>query len=130
MRPQDWPEQLAAFWRARRSMPFAWGSNDCCTLAADWVLRMTGTDPILRVWDDAHSAAVTLHSLGGMQAAVTERMGEPIDWMLAQRGDIVMMNLDGRDTLAVVMGEFAIAPGESGARLVPMGHSVCAWRVV
>ena len=131
MRPQDWPERLVAFWRARRAIPFGWGSNDCCTLAADWVAEMTGTDPIadIRGWDDALSAARTIDELGGMREAVTARMGESIDWRMAKRGDVVLMVLDGRDTLAVVMGEYAIAPGESGARLVPMGHAVCAWGV-
>jgi hypothetical protein len=40
----DWPEQLAAFIEARRDMPFDWAVNDCCVLAADAVLAMTGRD--------------------------------------------------------------------------------------
>lgn len=130
MRPQDWPERLARFWRERRAMPFAWGLNDCCTLAADWVEQMSGADPIadIRGWDDALSAARTIEALGGMRAAVTQRMGEPVDWMLAQRGDVVLLTLD-RETLGVCMGAFAIAPGADGALLVPMDRAECAWRV-
>ena len=131
MRHQDWPLRLARFYRARRNVPFAWGANDCCTLAADWVVEATGVDPIadIRGWDDALSASRTLEVLGGMRAAVTARMGGPINWMLAQRGDVVMMTLDGRPTLGVVISEYAIAPGEEGALLVPLGNADCAWRV-
>lgn len=130
MKPQDWPERLAQFWRDRRSMPFAWGSNDCCSLAADWVVEMTGADPMagLRGVDNAISAGRTLEALGGMRAAVTGRLGEPIDWMLAQRGDVVLLILD-RETLGVCMGTHAIAPGQDGALLVPMDSAECAWRI-
>lgn len=131
MRPQDWPERLARFWRERRAMPFAWGTNDCTTLAADWVAEMTGADPIadIRGWDDALSARRTIEALGGMHEAVSARLGPSVDWMLAQRGDVVLLMLDGRETLGVVMGAHAIAPGEDGALLVPLDRAACAWRV-
>lgn len=131
MRPQDWPERLSEFYRDRRNRPFEWGENDCCTLAADWVAEITGADPIddIRGWDDALSAARTIESLGGMRAAVTDRLGEPIDWMLAQRGDVVLLVVNRRDTLGVCMGQFALAPGEDGALLVQMAQAECAWRV-
>ena len=131
MRHQDWPSRLARFYRGRRNTPFAWGTNDCCTLAADWVVEATGTDPMagIRGIDNVITAGRTLEALGGMREAVTARLGQPIDWMLAQRGDVVMMTLDGRQTLGVVMSEYAMAPGDAGALLVPLGTADCAWRI-
>jgi hypothetical protein len=131
MRHQDWPSRLARFYRARRNTPFAWGTNDCATLAADWVMEATGTDPMagIRGIDNVITAGRTLEALGGMREAVTARLGAPIDWMLAQRGDVVLLMVDGRETLGIVISEYAIAPGGDGALLVPLGGAVCAWRV-
>jgi len=131
MRHADWPERLPRFYRARRNEPFAWGANDCATFAADWVLEMTGTDPIadIRGWTDALEAMRVMQSLGGFRQAVSDRLGDPIDWRLAPRGGVVMMHIDGRDSLAVCIGAHAMAPGIDGALLVPMPQAEMAWRV-
>jgi outer membrane protein assembly factor BamA len=45
MKAADIPAELVRFIEERRSQPFAWGANDCCLFAADWVARATGRDP-------------------------------------------------------------------------------------
>lgn len=132
MRREDWPSRLAAFIETRRSMPFGWGSHDCVTMATDWISEATGQDPIadIRGWDDALSAARTIEALGGLRAAVGERLGPEIDPALAQRGDIVMHEETARPGLGVCVGEWFAAPLEAGGvLLVTMGRAVCAWRV-
>jgi hypothetical protein len=116
MRRQDWPQRLAEFNVSRRRMPFTWGGNDCVTLAADWIEQATGTDPIadIRGWTDALSAARTIEALGGLEAAITARLGEPIPPAFARRGDVVLLDIAGRETVGVV---------------VPMGVALAAWRV-
>ena len=48
-RVEAWPEHLIAFLSERRGRPFAWGSNDCCLFAADWIRTATGYDPAAKV---------------------------------------------------------------------------------
>lgn len=131
MRRQDWPERLAEFNVARRRMPFAWGGNDCVTMAADWIEQATGTDPIadIRGWTDALSAGRTIEALGGLEAAITARLGEPIPPAFARRGDVVLLDIAGRETVGVVYGTHAMGPGEEGAVMVPMSVALAAWRV-
>lgn len=128
MRRQDWPRRLQAFVRARRNMPFAWGTNDCVTLAADWVEECTGVH-IEREWTDALSAMREIERRGGLRQAVSDVLGEPIPVTLAQRGDLVLIDLGGRETMAVCVGEYALAASEMGALLHPVSDAVSAWRV-
>lgn len=132
MRAQDWPERLAAFIETRRAMPFGWGSNDCVTLAADWVREATGADPIadIRGWVDARSALLTIEALGGLRQAVTDRLGAEIPVLTAQRGDVVMHEETVRPGLGVCIAEQFMAPlEEGGIVMVPMNRAVCAWGV-
>ena len=48
-RLDDWPARLHAYIRARHDMPFAWGSQDCCTFAiSGGVEALTG----VLLWPD------------------------------------------------------------------------------
>ena len=40
----NWESLLAKFLSSRRTAPYAWGTNDCCTFSADAIQAMTGTD--------------------------------------------------------------------------------------
>lgn len=133
-RRHDWPECLIAFRAARARVPFAWGTNDCVTLAADWVIEATGVDPLgdLRgTWSTEYGAVRILKSLGGLGAAITHRMGAELDSpSLAQRGDLVLLQVDDNVwSCGVVVGTHAIAPGADGILLVPMSRASAAWRV-
>ena len=132
-RRHDWPECLIAYRHGRARTPFAWGVNDCVTLAADWVLEAAGVDPLgdLRgQWDTAAGAARLLRDLGGMHSAVSDRLGPALESpKLASRGDVAMLDLERGETLGVVVGTHAIAPGADGILLVPMSRASAAWRV-
>lgn len=132
MRHEDWPRRLQAFVRARRRMPFAWGSNDCSTLAADWVLEATGTDPLYGMrggWSDARQAMARIAEMGGLRQAATDLLGPEIAPSLAQRGDVVLIVVGDRETLAVCVGEHALGAADAGALLAPMSDAIAAWRV-
>lgn len=131
-RRQDWPRELQVFCRERRSMPFAWGQNDCALLAADWVWRCTGHDPIAHLrgaWHDAVSAARQIDALGGLYNAVTEILGPPISPSFARRGDVALIEIEGRETLSVCVGEHALGPAADGALLAPMTAATAVWIV-
>lgn len=130
MRRQDWPEALAAFIAERQGKPFAWGSNDCAHFAADWIKACTGEAVSLPSFTSAASAMRALEQLGGMHAAVSAALGDPLAVpALAQRGDVALLEVDGRDFLGVIESEYVAAPGPEGLRMLPRTAITAAWKV-
>lgn len=130
-RHDNWPERLADFIETRRDTPFAWGVNDCAGFAFHAVEAITGVDPIasLRRYKTPLGAARILTREGGMRALVTARLGEPVGAASAQRGDVVLVQIDGRDTLVVCTGDRLAGPGVDGLVLLPLSAGLVAWRV-
>jgi hypothetical protein len=136
-RPQNWPSLLAQYAADRDAMPFEWGINDCVHFAAGWMRALGYPDPLAGFgqWDSALSAAREIKRHGGFGAAVAGRMailGCPIiPVATAQRGDIVLLQIDSRrKALAVVIGYTAIAPGPtSQSRFAAIPNAVCAWSI-
>jgi hypothetical protein len=147
-RVQDWPEQLAAWVVEHRARPHAWGEWDCARAANDCVARITGgADRLAGLeWSDLRSALRLLEREGGLEAAVTARMGEPILATFAQRGDVVLIDITRVPpehatvgALGICLGEVACAPSAAGLVFVPMfsepngagraGGVICAWPV-
>lgn len=133
MRHPDWPELLAEFIEVRRDRAFAWGSHDCVLMAADWIEQATGVDPIADLrgrWTDALQAARTIAEVGGLNAAVTARLGRAHDCVLmARRGDVALIVHAGRQTLAVVTDAGLACPGEAEMAVVPLSAAEVAWPV-
>lgn len=128
----EWYAALDAHVRARGERPFAWGSNDCCTFAADWVQTVRGNDPMqgLRGLNTALNALRTINALGGLQNAVTDRMGACIAGPLAQVGDVALVRHGaGRLSMGLCLGAHIAAPGLAGLLLLPIDQAEAAWRV-
>lgn len=128
MRNQDWPEALAAYVDSRRDVPFAWGENDCCSWAAGALEAMTGERPPMPEYADERAAARLLRE-ESLRSRVDELYGPEIAPSFAQRGDLVLMDLDGRPTLGVSLGDGVAAPGADGVLVCPLSAAVAAWRV-
>jgi hypothetical protein len=142
-RVEDWPERLAAFIEQRRKMPFAWGSNDCALFAADAVCAITGVDlgePFRGRYDD--EASLRLHGLHGANAHLaagdvsrairdmaTAWLDGEISPKLAQRGDVVLVEHGGGESLAVCDGALSAAPGRRGLVFLPRSTWLSAWKV-
>jgi hypothetical protein len=129
MRPrsQDWPEQLAAFIEARRATPFAWGQQDCCLFAADALLAM-GTEDLAAPWRgtyrSARGAKRALQAAGGMEQLVSDALqSQPRAALLAQRGDVVLMDMPAGPTLGVCLGAHVAAPGADGLVFEPLASA-------
>ena len=119
----DWPSALAAFMESRERMPFAWGRNDCVLFAADAVVAMTGHDlatPSNRCYRSARGAAGVLKRLGhGGVAALAGARFPALGWpsvavSYAQRGDIGVAPMGGRDSLLVRVSGWWVGPGLTG----------------
>ena len=134
-RRPDWPERLAALVEARRDMPFAWGSQDCCSFAADAVEAMTGRDwlaPHRGQYQDAAGAEAIIGP-DGLEALVAGLLADfgardcPPGFV--QRGDLALV-LSGNDlTLGVVLGETIAAPGLRRLAFVPRSAIRRGWSV-
>lgn len=129
MRPPEWPELLADYVESRRSMPFEWGANDCASFASAWVELMRGEPIELPPHASAKQAAQTLKASDGLEHAASAVLGASINPMLAKRGDIAMVRIGDRDSLSVVVGEYAVGPGADGIVMIPLADAVCAWTV-
>lgn len=130
MRVPYWEDRLVEFIDDRAGKAFVWGSNDCATFASDWVRICTGQTLFEADYDDVHGAAAELASRGGMEAAVTAVLGEPLpNPLAAQRGDVGLVETEGRVSLVVVIGADVIGPGEEHMTALPLTALLKAWRV-
>ena len=128
MKYYDWQIRLEAFLRARQSVPFAWGTNDCVIFAADCVQALTGVDhvpPKLRGASLLQSARI-LKERGGVIALAAAALGEPLPAAFAQIGDVVLCKAGDQDMLGICNGSTALAPGPDGLVSVALG-ALC-WR--
>lgn len=131
-RLHDWQLRWEAFVLARRSAPFAWGANDCCTFAADAVQAIIGVDVApagLREHRTAKQAYRALRRHGGIASIATKALGDPISPGLANVGDVLLVVQTKHPALAVCNGDHALAPSASGLEAVPLSCAVHAWRV-
>lgn len=134
---------LDAFIDARRAAPFAYFEQDCAHIAADWVLAKTGSDPLadLRAPGGAFEARNLLSALrlvraaGGFAAMASERLGPAISPLMAQRGDVVLIE-SGRQigrvrgfTFGVCTGPHIAVPDNDGLVFRPITAGVAAWRI-
>jgi len=134
---------LDAFIDARRHVAFAYFTQDCAHIAADWVREKTGADPLrdLRALGGPLEARNLLTALravraaGGMAAMATARLGEPVPALMAQRGDVVLV-MSGRPVgrvsgyaFGVCTGSHIALPNDHGLVFQPLKAGVVAWRV-
>lgn len=131
MRLQNWQERFSDFGKARVSMPFAWGANDCCTFAAASVLAITGRDlrSAFPSYDGAHGAARAIEEGGGLQQLATRMLGAPVKPEMAAVGDVVLVVNEGRELLGVCNGVNVVAPGQTGSVPLGMDTAVAAWKI-
>lgn len=134
MKLQGFPERLTAFIQLRRSMPYAWGTNDCVVFAADAVHAVAGFDPIEGIrglWNDEATANQILAEQGGLIAATDRLFLRQSSTSFYQRGDICLLLMEPNltPTLGVCAGPYAAAPGPEGMVLVPMSEVRIIWDV-
>ncbi|MFV0678662.1 DUF6950 family protein [Variovorax sp. tm] len=130
MRLPDWQKRFAEFGQARASMPFAWGSNDCCTFAAAAVEVMTGANPMadFPAYSSEIGAARAVANVG-LQALATSVLGSPVSPIMATVGDVVLLINEGREMIGVCNGTTVAVPGEAGMVMLGMDAAIAAWKI-
>jgi len=134
-RRANWERRLIWWCDGNRERPFEWGVFDCALAAADAVELLTGEDPAAEFRGRYRSAKGALTVIknsgyGSLEGLVTHQIGKPLaSPKLAQRGDLVLAELDHGPTLLVCVGAQAFGPGVAGLVPVPMARWTRAWRV-
>ena len=131
-RRDNWPDLLAQFIESRRDQPFAWGSNDCCIFAADWVELCTGED-YAKAWRNHYSSALgavrVLDEAGGVEALVDALGLQRVAPQMAGRGDIVAQETGRGMTLGICLGVTTAFVAKTGLVFGPIANVETAWRI-
>jgi hypothetical protein len=143
IRLEHWATQsFHSFLLERAKMPFIWGTNDCCTFAADAIKSITGAD-IAAEFRGRYSTKTEAFKLikqitGGSTVedaaaycAAKHGLQELTSPLFAQRGDLVVMVENG-ETLAGVVhlnGRHIVTVGEKGLMVKYITDVKRAWRV-
>jgi hypothetical protein len=128
----------------RREQPFVWGTNDCCLFPADAILAFTGVD----IADDFRGKYSSEEEAWALVASVTggTTVADAAAWcaakhglvelahpMMAQRGDLVVIENEGRQIAGIVnlTGRHVVSVGDGGmVRLLITTNPIQrAWRV-
>jgi hypothetical protein len=139
MRLPDWQTRFSAFGIERESLPFRWGSNDCCLFAAASVEAITGVNPMASferygTLPGPRRAALRrvlrrLDKAGGLKALATHFLGAPVSPLLAAVGDVVVVMNEGQEMLGVCNGVNVLAPGKLGMAVLGMDAALAAWKI-
>lgn len=132
MKKLNWATALQNQITQHKATPFAWGSHDCFTFAADCVLAMTGEDKMAKrrgKYKTELGANKMLKRIGGVEKAITGELGQPIEPAYAKRGDVVYFNSPLGDTAGICMGSKIASPAPTGIAFTPMSKAIKAWSV-
>jgi len=133
-RLDDWQDRFFAYLEATRLLPFAWGTNDCCTFAAGAADAMCGTTlkaDVAANYTDEVSARAYLATFDSMEAAVTQWVGTAsLAPNFAGPGDVVLMSGNNGPTTGICLGaNCASAGGSEGAQYRGRDAIICCWKI-
>lgn len=132
MRFQSWPEILAKQIEAARSRPFVWGEHDCALFAANVVKAMTGQDftkEFIGKYKTAAGATKLIAKNGGLENIATQFLGESMPIYFAGRGDVVLVILEGIESLGICIGTHCAFVGLEKMEFLPLTDCEKAWPV-
>ncbi|HWL06206.1 MAG TPA: hypothetical protein VNQ99_14955 [Xanthobacteraceae bacterium] len=132
-RREDWEARFAAVVERHSRLPFTWGQSNCVYLAADVVEAITGEDPC----PDQRGCADERDYLRRLAAQGHDDIGDAFAARLpeippafARRGDVGVIDVDGRDAGVVVIGAEVIGKDRDGRMLrVARSQMVRAFKV-
>lgn len=137
MRIQGWETLLADFIESVRNEPFKRGRHDCAVFAGRCVDLITGknlTGEFIGTYQSRKKAYDLLKRMGlvDLESLATDRLGEPMpSTAYAGRGDVILVEYEGEDALAIVdlSGRFALTVGKDGLARYPRKYWSKAWKV-
>lgn len=126
-----WESRLATYLEEERYLPLVWGVNDCCQFAANIVCLITTRDYSMAVGDYGSKAEAVkiLKREGGVERIADKCLGGRISPKQAQRGDVVSLRFNGRQSLGVCVGTKAAFKTDEGLGFTSIDMCNHAWRV-
>ncbi len=133
MRRPDWVARLRQVVEVWQTASFQYGSADCGRFAAACVDAVTGSDLLAELaaqYSDERTAVRFLAREGGIEAAVSRRLGPPSPPnALPRRGDVCLVPGHDGLSLGVSIGTTVAALNENGLEFAPLSEVVTHWRV-
>lgn len=132
-RHPDWKQRLDAYVELNRNAPFDWKTQNCSTFAAGWVTECTRRVIEVPVTKTALAACKAMKSIGGLFADACRQLGDSIPGLMAQSGDVVLLNVvyegESRKAFGVCLGSVIAAQGVEGLVMLQITEAESAWRV-
>lgn len=129
----DWDRRLARAVDRHADIPGEWGVADCLLTCADIVEAVTGFDPAADIrgrYKTEAGAARLLRKRGytDVEAALAD-LFQPEAVLMAQRGDLGMVERGGRLTACFITDKGGAAKTERGLSFFPQTELKTAFRV-
>ncbi|OYT69039.1 MAG: hypothetical protein CFK52_14155 [Chloracidobacterium sp. CP2_5A] len=129
----DWEERLLRLIEASCARPYELGEWDCAQFAGAAVEAVTGVNPAARYLGRYRTAASGLRlaraGRGGIVAAVTRALGDPVAPLRLRRGDLCLHG----SAVGCVWAGGGLFVGQDGARdglvLIALDECSSGWRV-
>jgi hypothetical protein len=137
-------KELDTYLAEAMNKPFAWGKNDCCTFACDFILIIKGVDPMKKFrgkYKTKLGAYKKLKELfgGGLAEAsyaISKEMKlETVTKNYIQRGDVALCQSETviggvREILGIVSADGKVwIPGKEKLERIDPDKILMAWRV-
>ncbi len=133
IRLDGWEARLAGAANQRRSLPYRYGTNDCCSFARACIEAVTGTVLLPEIEAPRGWLAVARVMIARGWESVEDLMGEVIGPAIApdlsRPGDIVSYEQGGEFHLAVRIGDAALTPSMTGLTVIDSSLWRHAWNV-
>lgn len=131
MKYPDWQKRLINELQAAKKRPFLWGEHDCALFAADCVKSMCGEDyaALYRGTYNSETGAkkALLKNHGSLEKALSDYLDE-IPVKLAQRGDVAIIENNGRRCAGIIWSGGVCAAGVNGLVLIKT-KPLSVWRI-
>lgn len=133
-----WERKLADWQKVAATRPFSWGDADCCLTVCDGLLAITGIDPAKDFRGQYKTKRGAYGALkrfaGGGLAETVEKITGDLGWpevprLMAQRGDVGLVNTDQGEALAICIGPRWAVQGAGGLVFMSLKSGLRAWRV-
>ena len=121
VRKDNWPKYLYEFIDSRRKVPFKYGENDCALFAADAIKAISYDvdfgEPYRGKYDSYVGYVKLIKEINGcvcLEALATSLLGQPCPTKYVKRGDVVLIQIENRQSLGICIGAKSACPGKNG----------------